>query len=272
MHILYNGQLLQLARNLELEGVDALINVIEKAQSDIADKVAAHLGAQHMSTEWVDEEISTAFAPSTPGQECPEALVDYDEGSEWVLNPEDIKVPVPFIVLFRRSDDLGKEPPEAYRCIAGTPDDAAGMCSQKFGRRVRVLTVTQSTDVNVALARFYGLTPGEMKRATNTNVTPCIPFTNDVVEQEIRILDQEQGLADATGVLKIMPLGVSFRFNGHTDCNSIDDMGELVLVTKEGGDLYVTVFANVNQEDPTHRINLAGAGNLQREILRRATP
>lgn len=59
--------------------------------------------------------------------------------------------------------------------------------------------------------------------------------------------------------------GISLRVQGHGDKTSPEGHGMPVLVELQDGEVWVHVWADVNQEDPTHSISLAGARDSCRD-------
>lgn len=53
--------------------------------------------------------------------------------------------------------------------------------------------------------------------------------------------------------------GVFLRIEGHGEKTALDGRGMPVLVELRGGEVWMSIWADVNQEDPTHDICLAGA-------------
>jgi hypothetical protein len=56
------------------------------------------------------------------------------------------------------------------------------------------------------------------------------------------------------------------RFEGFGDKTSEDGYGAPVLVENWGGKLRVIAWADINQEDPTHTIDLSGAKEDSRQV------
>jgi len=50
-----------------------------------------------------------------------------------------------------------------------------------------------------------------------------------------------------------------FRAEGYGDCGSQDGHGFIVKIEFYEGQLWLLVWADINSEDPTHRISLEGA-------------
>ena len=52
---------------------------------------------------------------------------------------------------------------------------------------------------------------------------------------------------------------IYIRPEGHGDCGSRDGHGWPVMIERYNGDIRIVVWADINQENPTHIIDLAGA-------------
>ena len=59
--------------------------------------------------------------------------------------------------------------------------------------------------------------------------------------------------------------GIQIRVQGYGDISSKDGYGAPVLLENRHGTPYLVVWADINREDPTHTINLAGAAEALRE-------
>jgi hypothetical protein len=57
--------------------------------------------------------------------------------------------------------------------------------------------------------------------------------------------------------------GVLVKLDGFSDLRSND--GEVVLIENREGNPHVIVWGDINSEDPTHVINLAGANKSRRK-------
>jgi len=62
----------------------------------------------------------------------------------------------------------------------------------------------------------------------------------------------------------VSPNGVSLYAEGHGDCGSAEGHGTPVFIELYKGELRVLVWADINREDPTHTISLAGARSDRR--------
>jgi hypothetical protein len=267
MHCIYTGDLLLLARNEGIEGVDDIIRTIAQAQAKLADKVAAHFEVEHCATNFDMDSIASAFAPRTQDQICPEELAELDDGSDWVNFPEGETVPVSMIVLYRDANTQAPmDPPMAFGCKAFDDDGAESLCRLVVGPGAEILWVTETDNVDVALDSYFR---GAKPRPEVATSRPSQPLINEVQEIPVTVQDSEQGYEDATGSITLLPLGFAARFKGYTDNVSEDDLGELFIVTKQKDKLSLLVWADVNCEEPTHKISLEGARNLNREILHR---
>ena len=97
------------------------------------------------------------------------------------------------------------------------------------------------------------------------------PVDHETVEESVEFeLDDhsEEKAPPVRGRVEVQKHGQNLilRFEGFGDHNSEDGYGAPVLVENWEGKLRVVVWADINQEDPTHVIDLTGA----RERNRRA--
>lgn len=107
----------------------------------------------------------------------------------------------------------------------------------------------QST-VEVALRDFYLAITG------NVQTTGC-DFT--LVDEMGETADDIHGHIDTS-----LDLGIALRFDGYSDVSSEDDIGTPIYIEHYEGELIVRVYADINNEEPTHHISLAGAKNSAR--------
>jgi hypothetical protein len=70
------------------------------------------------------------------------------------------------------------------------------------------------------------------------------------------------------GRISIDTQGIVFGFNGYGDCCSREGHGTPVLIENREGILHVIVWADINCEDPTHNISMAGARESNREEVK----
>jgi hypothetical protein len=61
----------------------------------------------------------------------------------------------------------------------------------------------------------------------------------------------------------VHPLGIAIQFEGYSTCNAVG-VSEVVLIEQIGGKPRVVVWANINEENPTHIIELGEARESQR--------
>ena len=259
MHILTTDNLIHLVNDQRIDGAEALIKVITQAQAKLADMVASHFAVQHATSTYEYGAIHSAFAPSTAGQICPEPLADMDEGSDWVQTPEEVEPATPMIVLYR--DPAIQKPmdaPIAFRCSARNDEQAEKLCHQFAGSGVEVLWVVETTSTNVALDSYWRA--GE-PRPELASEGPTIPIENEVTEYPFALRDHESGFEGVTGIINSLPFGISVQVEGYTDCASQDNEGQLFTLIRDRGALILSVFADVNQEYPTHCISLETARN-----------
>lgn len=102
---LYTGQLIDAAKSQQIEGADALVQVIQQAQGKLADLVAEHHGIAHSVTSYEMGELGSGFGPKTEFQECPQALAEFDIGSDWVSDPQSVEPLVPMVALYQPRAD-----------------------------------------------------------------------------------------------------------------------------------------------------------------------
>lgn len=69
---------------------------------------------------------------------------------------------------------------------------------------------------------------------------------------------------DQTVKLFVTPLGIQLFADGYGDFGSAEGYGAPVFITQQRGELVLYVFADINKEDPTHRIKLGGARENKR--------
>lgn len=73
-------------------------------------------------------------------------------------------------------------------------------------------------------------------------------------------LQDDTGHGDVTGnVNNVAHLGLAIHVEGYGEYSSQDDQGAPVYIEKYDGELRVLVYADINQEDPTHVVCLEGA-------------
>lgn len=65
--------------------------------------------------------------------------------------------------------------------------------------------------------------------------------------------------------LAVSPNGVSLYAEGYGDCTAAAGHGTPVFIELYKGELRVIVWADINREDPTHIVSLAGAREDQRQ-------
>jgi hypothetical protein len=53
--------------------------------------------------------------------------------------------------------------------------------------------------------------------------------------------------------------GIALHFNGYSDCCSTDSNGTPIYIEKYEGNLRAIIYADINQEEPTHVVSLDGA-------------
>lgn len=264
MHVLNTGQLVNAVRNAEIEGADELIESMVQIQQRLATQLARHYEITHVGTDDDMDEIGSSFAPSFEGQECPEHLYNYDPGSDWACDPDDVEPHRPMVVLYRMKGQPVADVPLALLCGARDSDDAELQCQAKAGPETEILWVVETDSATVAFDSYYKV--GEARPEVADRLPPR-PLVNDAIDLPFVIQDQESGFNDHSGSISILPHGISLRVSGFTDNASVDDLGELVVLTLNEGDLQLRAFADINQEEPTHTISFRDARNQGRAIL-----
>ena len=63
----------------------ALNHLIDR-QTNLASLIAEELGVTSTLTVTDDQEITTGFEPLNEGDPCPDALYEYDQGSDWAMS------------------------------------------------------------------------------------------------------------------------------------------------------------------------------------------
>ena len=58
--------------------------------------------------------------------------------------------------------------------------------------------------------------------------------------------------------------GLYVRADGYSDCCSQDGYGQQVVIENRHGVPHVIIWADINDEDPTHIVSLAGAAESER--------
>lgn len=69
------------------------------------------------------------------------------------------------------------------------------------------------------------------------------------------IADSSDGTRTVRGRIHVGPYGVALTFEGHEDHNG----GEPVYLEIFDGEVRAVLWSDINQEDPTHVVSLAGA-------------
>lgn len=265
MHFLNTDQLLDAADRLGIENADMIRKQMTALQTQLAEKVAEELEILHMDSGFDIGGLESNFGPAKTGQPCPETIAEYDQDSDWVLEPDNIEAPLPYFVLFWKEGYPDSTAPCAFHCYAANERAAEIVCGRENSDVRAIAAIQQTGSLQEAMGAFYEKrTPNS--DAQDTRRAP-VPLENESYSVPVALHDHDIEKPTAYGELNIFPLGLSLRVDGYTDSASVDDTGEIVLVTHERGDLYVTVYGSVNQEEPTHRINLRDARNEAREIL-----
>ena len=59
--------------------------------------------------------------------------------------------------------------------------------------------------------------------------------------------------------IRIDPVGVSIRVDGYGDQGTVDGYGSPIYIEHYEGKLWVRVWSDINEGDPTHSIDMEGA-------------
>lgn len=73
------------------------------------------------------------------------------------------------------------------------------------------------------------------------------------------LLRDQEGEGIVLAKIESSELGIELSFDGYGDCASSDNHGTPVFIEFYEGKLWLRVWADINQEDPTHCIDLSGA-------------
>lgn len=80
-------------------------------------------------------------------------------------------------------------------------------------------------------------------------------------------LNEQSFKGEAThGTVVFNGSAVLLQIDGHTDCASDDDIGFPVYIEKNEGEIFVRVYADINQDAPTHSIPLTNTRNENRHV------
>ena len=81
---------------------------------------------------------------------------------------------------------------------------------------------------------------------------------------QFTLRDPDGGSVNGTVVLDSYSLVI--KIDGYGDFGSADGYGEPIYLEHYDGKLVLRVWADINQEDPTHTIDLSGALEAAREV------
>lgn len=87
----------------------------------------------------------------------------------------------------------------------------------------------------------------------------------DSVTFALQDVSQEHGKENLKGRIKTDPTYLDLSFEGYGDFCSQDGSGSPIIIEYYQGELRIIVWANINQEDPTHVISLEGAKEIYRK-------
>lgn len=100
-----------------------------------------------------------------------------------------------------------------------------------------------------------------------TLLTSIFSRSNDVatkqVTDNVEVVTTEIETSQIPVSIKTMPLGgtIEIGAEGYSDYNSADDTGAPIEINNDGGELSVSLWTDINNEDPTHVVSLSGARN-----------
>ncbi|MBY0561495.1 hypothetical protein [Hyphomicrobium sp.] len=117
MKILSNDELLEIMQQLDIDGYDKCLAIIERVGQVMAKRIAAKLGVGHGVTDFQGAAVAgtcTPFWPLTKEQEknIPWPLADYDEGGEWEMLDEEALQRMRAYEPRRDGDYRRSDPPE----------------------------------------------------------------------------------------------------------------------------------------------------------------
>lgn len=84
------------------------------------------------------------------------------------------------------------------------------------------------------------------------------------VEFSLRGVSQGHGEEKLKGGIKTGPTYLEISFEGYGDFCSQDSLGSPLVIEYYQGEIRIVIWANINQEDPTHVISLEGAREVNR--------
>jgi hypothetical protein len=82
---------------------------------------------------------------------------------------------------------------------------------------------------------------------------------------KFKLTDQLKKGHSVTGDIEIADDAILIKFAGFTSCNAPGDGGEIIMIETWDGRLKMSVWSDVNKEDPTHDIDLEAARTELRE-------
>jgi len=65
-------------------------------------------------------------------------------------------------------------------------------------------------------------------------------------------------------IVRINDLGIEITVEGYGDAGTVDDYGSPIFIEFHDGKLMARLYADINQEDPTHNIEMEGALEINR--------
>lgn len=93
------------------------------------------------------------------------------------------------------------------------------------------------------------------------NQPVALPFESMLFQ----VLKSVDGRTKVRGVVRATKQSIAISFDGYGDCVSMEGYGEPVFIELREDGLHLVVWADINQEDPTHDINLSGAREDRRK-------
>jgi hypothetical protein len=90
-----------------------------------------------------------------------------------------------------------------------------------------------------------------------------VPFT--LGRQGIDPKTEDDATGEIKGEVRIDLRGITIRIDGYGDAATMNGYGSPILIEHYNGELVIRLWADINQEDPTHAIDLEGAKESMRE-------
>jgi hypothetical protein len=124
--------------------------------------------------------------------------------------------------------------------------------------------VEQSSEATESQARaLFQLHDGITTPLANGASLTSTTISKNIYHQPFSLFDLgEPSNSDATGYVDFSSTdGLSIRFNGYGDDSGDDHSATPIYIEWYEGDLRVLLYADVNKDEPTHVVSMAGAHN-----------